>query len=120
MIHGGYIYEQEIALDLSVNLNPLPIPDPVRSAIKDSLSNIHHYPDPLQLQAREAISTLHGIAREQILGGNGASELLFGIVSMLRPKKALLLRPGFYGYEHALKAVDCRIIDLYLGTSRQI
>ena len=114
MIHGGYIYEQDIAMDFSVNLNPMPMPDPIRGAMEKSLSHVSHYPDPLQMQVRKTLSTLHGIAHDQVLGGNGASELIFGIVSMLRPKKALLLRPGFYGYEHALMAVDCKIEDLYL------
>ncbi|MBQ5431102.1 MAG: aminotransferase class I/II-fold pyridoxal phosphate-dependent enzyme [Lachnospiraceae bacterium] len=114
MIHGGYIYDREIITDFSVNLNPLPMPQEIQKALLQSISRIHCYPDPLQQKARECLALLHNIRQDQVLGGNGASELIFGIVSMLQPKKALLLRPGFYGYEHALKAVNCQIRDFCL------
>jgi threonine-phosphate decarboxylase len=114
MIHGGYIYDHDIAMDFSVNLNPLPIPDSVKDAMYQALSSVSCYPDPTQTSVRQSLAGLHTVSLAQILGGNGASELLFAIVSMLRPKKALLIQPGFFGYEHALSSVGCRISNYRL------
>ena len=51
---------------------------------------------------------------ENIVGGNGASELLMAIACMVRPKKALLPIPSFYGYEHALGAAKDCVIKRFL------
>ena len=44
-IHGGNIYDKEVSLDFSVNINPLGMPDGVQDAILDNMSGYETYPD---------------------------------------------------------------------------
>ena len=37
VIHGGDIYQNEIELDFSVNINPFGIPEKVKEAMQESL-----------------------------------------------------------------------------------
>ena len=37
-IHGGNIYDKEVSLDFSVNINPLGMPDGVQDAILNNMS----------------------------------------------------------------------------------
>ena len=112
-MHGGNIYDKTIDYDFSVNLNPIGCPEAVRTALANSLAHAGRYPDPEQREARRLIARAEGVKETQVIGGNGASELISGIVRMLRPKCVLLAAPGFTGYLHALFAVpDCRV-DTY-------
>ena len=45
VIHGGDIYQNEIELDFSVNINPFGIPEKVKEAMQESLELCEHYPD---------------------------------------------------------------------------
>ncbi len=118
MLHGGEIYDKKIEYDFSVSLNPMPCPEEVRKAIADAAKEISNYPDIYQTAFREAVcrsenvngKAMH-ITPENIVGGNGASELLMAIVNMVGPEKALLPVPSFYGYEHVLKCQpECEIV----------
>lgn len=44
-IHGGNIYDKEVSLDFSVNINPLGMPDGVQDAILNNISGYETYPD---------------------------------------------------------------------------
>ena len=114
MIHGGDIYTQKIKQDFSVNMNPYPIPESVRECLIRSISNMHHYPDPMQREFRRKIAEVEKVKESQVVGGNGASEILLAIVHALMPKQALLISPGFYGYRHALQSVGCEVGEYLL------
>jgi len=117
MLHGGEIYDKTIELDFSVSLNPCGCPDEVKDALSGAICDIDKYPDFDQRKFREAVARAeNGLIRpENVLGGNGASELLAGIVNMHRPAKALLPVPSFYGYVHALNMADgCEILTYRL------
>ena len=118
MLHGGEIYDKKIELDFSVNLNPVKCPEAVIDEIKRAAGEVTNYPDISQSRFRTAVAEAEtGLSEknvkftaENIVGGNGASELLMAIACMVRPKKALLPIPSFYGYEHALSAVACEVV----------
>lgn len=103
-MHGGNIYDGTITLDCSVNLNPLGIPGEVKKALEASLALADTYPDPESTALREALSLRLGIPKQQILAGNGASELIPAIVRAVHPLRALLPAPCFSGYERAFRA----------------
>ncbi|WP_026652260.1 pyridoxal phosphate-dependent aminotransferase [Butyrivibrio proteoclasticus] len=116
MKHGGEIYSQElknkIKQDFSVNINPYPCPGSVYTALKDSFDHIAEYPDAGQTAFRESVAERisNSINADNIVGGNGASELFSAIVSAIKPQRALLLAPSFYGYTHALlREPDCKV-----------
>ncbi|SEK23836.1 Aminotransferase class I and II [Butyrivibrio sp. ob235] len=130
MLHGGEIYDKEIKYDFSVNLNPNPCPDSVRQSLVDAIKQVDQYPDITQREFREKVAEAENkylaeeasltrtknnannesrnlnISPDMIIGGNGASELILAIIKMLQPKKVLLPIPSFYGYRHALKALN--------------
>ena len=102
MPHGGDIYRNEVELDFSVSLNPVPPPDAVIKALQESLHDVGTYPDLRQTAVKEAIAMTDHVTPEEVLAGNGASELLFAVIARLHPRRAVLVEPGFYGYRHAL------------------
>lgn len=118
-IHGGNIYDKniynkEITLDYSVNINPLGMPQEVCNAITQDISGYQTYPDIKYTALRNAIARKESINAdnlnkvninaENILCGNGASELIMAVVRALRPDKCAVAAPSFSGYERAIKA----------------
>ncbi len=115
MLHGGEVYDKEIELDFSVSLNPCGCPDEVKEALSGAICDIDKYPDMDQRKFREAVARAEKLSLENVIGGNGASDLLAAIVNMIRPSKALLPVPSFYGYVHALSMEpQCGIVTYQL------
>lgn len=115
-MHGGNIYGNEIEYDFSVNLNPLGPPDAVREALAEALNHVEEYPDPEYRELRRALANYRRLAEEQLVLGNGASELIPGIIRALAPKTCMVTAPCYSGYETALKAAapSCRIHRIFL------
>lgn len=110
-MHGGNIYGNEIEYDFSVNLNPLGPPDSVRDALTAALNHVEEYPDPEYRELRRGLANYWQMAEEQLVPGNGASELIPGIIRTLSPKSCMVTAPCYSGYETALNvaAPSCRI-----------
>lgn len=110
-MHGGNIYGNEIEYDFSVNLNPSGPPDAVRDALVKALNHVEEYPDPEYRELRRGLVNYWQLAEEQIVPGNGASELIPGIIRTLSPKTCMVTAPCYSGYETALNAAapSCRI-----------
>ena len=108
-VHGGDIYTREYCYDFFFFFNPFGMLESVKKAAMEGVTNAVCYPDIECRQLRSAISTKEHVAEEWILCGNGAAELLFSLVTALRPRKALLVSPGFAEYEQALKTTKCDI-----------
>lgn len=110
-MHGGNIYGNEIEYDFSVNLNPLGPPESVQDALAAALNHVEEYPDPEYRELRRGLANYWQLAEEQIVPGNGASELIPGIIRTLSPKNCMVTAPCYSGYETALNAAapSCRI-----------
>lgn len=110
-MHGGNIYGNEIEYDFSVNLNPLGPPKSVRDALAAALTHVEEYPDPEYRELRRGLANYWQLAEEELVPGNGASELIPGIIRTLSPKNCMVTAPCYSGYETALNAVapSCRI-----------
>jgi len=112
--HGGdwAAYEREYGaepLDFSANVSPLGVPESARRAVCEAAASADRYPDPDCRALREAIAAHEGVRADQVLCGNGASELLYRIAYALRPKRALVTAPAFGEYEAALDACGCAV-----------
>ena len=112
LIHGGdiegFIREYGSApLDFSANCNPLGLPESAREAIIASLDTADLYPDPLSRNLNEAIGAHLGVSASGVFCAAGAAEVIFRLVSAVKPKTALLLAPGFAEYELALDTIGC-------------
>ena len=110
MLHGGEARSgAEIEYDFSVNINPLGIPEGVTRRLKESLSRLTQYPDRECRELRAALAIYTGVPAEQILCGNGASELIEASVRALGARSILLTAPSFSGYRHAAEACGTEI-----------
>ena len=110
--HGGdwAAYESEYGrapLDFSANVSPLGVPESVRAAVCRAAAGVDRYPDPDCRALRRAIAERQGVSPEQVLCGNGASDLIWRVAQTLRPKRALLAEPCFGEYAAALESVGC-------------
>ena len=116
MIHGGEIYDKKIEYDFSVNLNPCPCPESVKQAIIKAADRTEYYPDIYQRSFRNAVAAAENLKPENILGTNGASELLTSLIRYLEPEKVLLPEPSFFGYRHALNMLKNCSVESYCIT----
>ncbi len=109
-LHGGDVYHLartlgvELAdlLDFSANINPLGFPPGLTGAVQEALREIVHYPDRRSLKLRAALAAYHRLTPEEILVGNGSTELIYLVARALRPSRGLIVTPAFSEYEHAL------------------
>lgn len=113
LIHGGDWagYEAEYGtkpLDFSSNISPLGLPQGVRSALENALSEAERYPDPLCRRLRETIADSEQVDAAWCFCGNGAADLIYRAVLARRPRQALVTSPTFAEYEAALDLVRCR------------
>lgn len=107
--HGGDIYTNCVTMDYSANINPLGLPEGVREAVYRAADHCFCYPDSQSAALRRKLSEFHNVSAETIICGNGAADLIFQVVSAVRPKEALLIAPSFLEYEQALHSVSCNI-----------
>ncbi|MFC2061271.1 threonine-phosphate decarboxylase CobD [Elusimicrobiota bacterium] len=116
--HGGnlrlaeekYKLREEEILDFSSNINPLGLPSGVKEAILGTYKNIIRYPDPESKEVKEILSVKMNCPPENILIGNGSIELIYLIVSALKPEKVLIPVPAFSEYEYCSKLMGAECI----------
>jgi threonine-phosphate decarboxylase len=109
--HGGDIYslaemlgiEDDRIMDFSASVNPLGISTMVKKGISRNLNALVHYPDPDAKALRLELARHHNIAPENIICGNGSTELIYLIPRAMKPKKVLIPQPTFSEYERACK-----------------
>jgi threonine-phosphate decarboxylase len=104
--HGGKVRELEqrlgvMPLDFSANINPLGSP-PLEGVILEELKCIGHYPDNNYAELKAAAAGFVGAAPENIVPGNGSSELirLFAETALDDGDQALIPHPTFGEYEN--------------------
>lgn len=121
--HGGDVYaEDKRPVDFSVNLNPLGMPEAVLRAAQKAAAEELSYPDPFCRKLTAALSGRYGVPAENMLCGNGASDLLLRLCAVLKPKKVLVPRPGFSEYERcaSLFGASAQYYDVLGKTSKQV
>jgi len=101
--HGGEIYDKTVAMDYSVNTNPLGLPPSVKEALSADFAYAERYPDTECRALKQALAEKYGLPESFFLCGNGASELFQLIVRAAAPASALVTAPTFSGYEKALR-----------------
>ena len=116
--HGGNLRElarqagchPDELLDFSANINPLGPPEFLRATISCGLDALLHYPDPASTDLVLAASRTMGCPSEQIVPGNGSSELLFAIMRAIDQSRVVIPVPCYIDYttaaEHAGKTIE--------------
>ncbi|MGI6071086.1 MAG: pyridoxal phosphate-dependent aminotransferase [Blautia sp.] len=101
--------KKEDIISFSANVNPLGISGKLRTALGEHLDAITRYPDREYTKLRQCIAAYTGAQLENIVVGNGSTELISLFIQTNHPKKALILGPTYSEYE--------RDISLGGGTS---
>ncbi len=109
--HGGNIYsisetlkipERKI-IDFSASINPLGVSKKIKAGLRKDLKYLINYPDPDCNRLRRHLSRHLGIPDNNIICGNGSTELIYLVVRGLRPERVLITAPTFSEYERAVK-----------------
>lgn len=124
-IHGGDIYSNKVNIDFSVNINPLGIPNSVKQSMHEAINKCECYPDIHCAKLKSAVAKAlaennYKVSLDNIVFGNGASELFMAIVHAVNPKNAVIPVPSFYGYDYALNVVDCKKKYCYFNIEKGI
>jgi threonine-phosphate decarboxylase len=109
-LHGGNIYKigkqfnikKEDIIDFSSNINPLGISEILKNEIINNFGMLRNYPDPEYSDLRQAIAEYNRTDIENVLIGNGATELIFLFARSFKFKTALIVAPTFIEYAMAL------------------
>ncbi|TGL36748.1 cobyric acid synthase [Leptospira koniambonensis] len=120
--HGGNLYKManiagvgpEEILDFSSNLNPLGFPDWVRPLINSRISDLIHYPDPNYTNTRISLEKYWNIPKDEIVFGNGASELIHILPKIKKFDLAVIAQPSYIDYQKSLKLAGLQIQEIYL------
>lgn len=114
--HGGNVYTAarelrrpvRTLLDFSASINPLgPSPQALR-AIAKGFSLLSHYPDPDCRSLRRCLASHWKLPPEQIVVGNGSTELIHLLPRALAFKQALIIGPTFSEYAQGIERAGGR------------
>jgi len=114
--HGGHIkhnanYSNNGILDFSASINPLGYPENVRKIIFEHFDDILHYPDIDCTSLRKYIGQKVGRAEDEIIVGNGSTELFYLIPRALKPSKGIVFQPTFSEFTEALKCSNAETVN---------
>jgi len=120
--HGGnrrYLSDaagisQEELLDFSANINPLGLPEGFRSLISRRIEDVLHYPDPDCAGIISAVSACYGIPREEIILGNGSTEILYALPRALPKARAVIPVPSYADYVTASELAAMMVEKVFL------
>lgn len=118
--HGGDIWNAreewglplDSILDFSANINPLGPSSLAIKAITEQLPMICHYPEPGAASLKKELAGWLGIDQEQLVLGNGGSELIYLMSRIFYKGRVLLLAPCFSEYGKGIN--NARIEHFYL------
>lgn len=108
-IEQVYHIKKENITSFSANVNPLGISPLLRATLSKRLDAISSYPDREYTALRNCIASYCHTDFENIIVGNGSTELISLFIQIEHPKKALIIGPTYSEYE--------REISLGEGTS---
>jgi len=107
--HGGRTKElaeraglpESRLLDFSANINPLDPPEWLRSVVSSSLESVVNYPDPSCSDLKNAVASKYKAQAEEVLLGNGSTELIYLIPGALQRTRAVVPVPSYSDYVSA-------------------
>ncbi len=97
-----YGIKKEDIVSFSANVNPLGVSDRLKSELSKRLDVISTYPDREYTALRTVIADYCGGSPENILVGNGSTELITLFINTISPKKAMIIGPTYSEYEREL------------------
>lgn len=97
-----YHIKKENITSFSANVNPLGISPLLRTTLSERLDAISSYPDREYTSLRKCIAGYCNTDFENIIVGNGSTELISLFIQIEHPKKALIIGPTYSEYEREI------------------
>lgn len=91
--------------DFSGNINPLGFPKAAAEKLAQNISIVCNYPDKKYLALRESIGAYTGANPQNIVVGNGSTELISTFIKSVGAKKSVIMGPAYSEYENAVKII---------------
>ncbi len=98
-IEAIYGIKKEDIISFSANVNPLGVSPLLRTALSEQIDAITSYPDREYTSLRKCIAEYCNTDYENIIVGNGSTELISLFIQIEHPKKALIIGPTYSEYE---------------------
>ncbi|MDK2868536.1 MAG: threonine-phosphate decarboxylase [Clostridiales bacterium] len=99
--HGGY-HGDAALIDFSVNIPPTVYDEAYQKLLIDHIGDLIKYPALSGETTIESMSKVLGYDMQQLILGNGATELIYLYARTVTIKNALILEPTFTEYRRAL------------------
>jgi threonine-phosphate decarboxylase len=97
-----YKIRKEEIVSFSANVNPLGISPLLRETLASHIDAITTYPDREYRSLRNCIAAYADTDYENIIMGNGSTELISLFIQLEHPKKALIIGPTYSEYEREI------------------
>jgi len=97
-----YHINKEDIISFSANINPLGIPGDLKKYLSQHLDAISSYPDREYKNLRSCIAQYCGTNPQNVIVGNGSTELISLMIENVHPKRAMILGPSYSEYEREI------------------
>ena len=101
-IEQYYGIKKEEITSFSANVNPLGISPALRRTLSEKIDVITTYPDRDYVTLRGCIAEYAGTDYENIIVGNGSTELISLFIQIEHPGKAIVIGPTYSEYEREI------------------
>lgn len=101
-IEQVYGIKKEDITSFSANVNPLGVSPRLRNTLASHIDAITTYPDREYTSLRKCIATYTGTDPDNIIVGNGSTELISLFIQLEHPKKAMIIGPTYSEYEREI------------------
>ncbi|MDY0041453.1 MAG: cobyric acid synthase, partial [Desulforhabdus sp.] len=120
--HGGNVWalaksagwDAGELLDFSANINPLGPPEWLRQLISSRISTLVHYPDPCASVLAQSFAEQYGIPAEQVLVGNGSTEILYALPKIAQRPRAVIPVPAYVDYRKVAELAGIAVQNVFL------
>ncbi|MHB9038064.1 MAG: cobyric acid synthase [Armatimonadota bacterium] len=102
-------------VDFSANINPLGPPEWLRPVISSHVSSLVHYPDPDCAELTAAAAKRYGVFAEEIIVGNGSSEIIHYLPRVVGAKRAVIPMPAYSDYALASEMAGLSVEKLSMS-----
>lgn len=101
-IAAAYGVKKEDIINFSGNVNPLGISPMLRKALAAHVDAVAAYPDREYGSLRKAIAAYGKTSYENVIVGNGSTELISLFIRAVNPGKTLVIAPTYSEYEREI------------------
>ncbi|MCL4542168.1 MAG: aminotransferase class I/II-fold pyridoxal phosphate-dependent enzyme [Deltaproteobacteria bacterium] len=112
---GNFNFQKLKIIDFSASINPFGLSKNAVKIIKNyKLIKIfvENYPESYSEALTATLSVYHNVGKGSLFLGAGATDLIFNIAQVIRPKTVIIVEPSFLEYERAAKSVKSSLIRI--------